>query len=157
MTNCRSKPVTTRILLTSGALVVAVVLFSYHHRADRPVLFYYGASPGEVPQGTAIAILNPFRSRKDESNADWLIRDLRTDKCSQIVIERLRTNPERVCAAFRDNKRASLIWLDPEQWSESRGNARSLIYDLPESRSRLIVYFATDDMGWGVSTVSIIR
>jgi hypothetical protein len=77
------------IAVAGAALVVfAGTFFLYARRFDRPVLYYYGPAP-EVPQGTAIAILNPFRDRKDEANAEWLIRDLRTDKCEQIVRERL--------------------------------------------------------------------
>jgi hypothetical protein len=120
------------------------------------MLYYYGASPGEVPQGTALAVLNPFRDRKDEVNAEWLIRDLRTSKCEQIVHERLRADAMRVCPVMRDNTEASLIWLDQESDSR-RGGTRKLIYDLPESKARLVVYFGTDEAGWGVSTVSVIR
>jgi hypothetical protein len=120
------------------------------------MLYYYGASPEEVPQGTAIAVLNPFRNRKDEANAEGLIRDLRTSQCGQIVHERLGADPTRVCAMMRDNTKASLIWLDRES-DATRGGTRKLIYDLPESKARLVIYFGTDEAGWGVSTVSVIR
>jgi hypothetical protein len=83
-------PAVTQSGVRSGRLRILVALaisfvllgsfFLYARRFDRPVLFYYGASP-EVPQGTAITIMNPLRDRKDEANAEWLIRDLRTDKC----------------------------------------------------------------------------
>jgi hypothetical protein len=142
-------------LLTAAVLLIAVSCVLYINRADHCVIYYYGASP-EVPQGTAMAVLNPFRNRKDEGNAEWLIRDLRTSRCEQIVHERLGVDPARVCAVMRDNTRASLIWLDRES-DTTRGGTRRLIYDLPESKARLVVYFGTDEVGWVVSTVSVLR
>ncbi len=143
-------------LLAAGILVIGIASVLFVNRSDHCMLYYYGASPEEVPQGAAVAVLNPFRNRKDEANADWLIQDLRTSKCEQIMRERLRTDPTRVCSVMRDNTKASLIWLDQES-DTTRGGSRKLIYDLPESKARLVVYFATDEAGWGVSTVSVVR
>ena len=128
----------------------------YTRRIDHPVVYYYGASP-EVPGGTAIAVLNPFRSREDEANAEWLFRDLRTSKCEQIVRERLRADPGQICPVFRNNTRASLIWFEAKRDHRTGMPFRTLIYDLPESKARLLVYFSTDEVGWGLSTVSLLR
>jgi hypothetical protein len=110
-----------------------------------------------VPQGKAFRILNPFRRRKDEANAEWLIRDLRTNKCEQLVRERLGADPARVCRVLRDNERVVLIWLDPERDNGEWRKTRELYYDLPESRSRLVVGFGDSEAGWGVNTVSLVR
>lgn len=103
-----------------------------------------------------MAVLNPLRNRKDEANAERLIQDLRSEKCEKISRERLSTDPNRICPTMRGNSRASLIWLDPES-DTTRGGRRKLIYDLPDKRARLIVYFAADEAGWGVTTASIVR
>ena len=143
-------------LLAAAGLGIATLCVLYINRAAHCVLYYYGASPEEVPQGRAIVVLNPLRNRKDEANAEWLIRDLRTSKCEQIVRERLGADPTRVCPAMRDNIRAHLVWLDQES-NTVKGGTRKLIYDLPDSKARLVVYFRTDEYGWGVSTVSVVR
>ena len=143
------------LLFTASAFVIAISCVLYAYRADHCMLYYHGASP-EVPQGKAWVVLNPFRNRKDEANAEWLIRDLRTSKCEQIVQERLGADPARVCPVMRANARASLIWLDQESDTTRRGT-RKLIYDLPESKARLVVSFGADEAGWGVSTVSVLR
>jgi hypothetical protein len=147
-----------RSRLLSVALVLALATFCglYFNRSTHCVLYYYGASPEEVPQGTAFALLNPLRNRKDEADAEWLIRDLRTDKCEDISRERLGTDPIRICQVMRGNTNASLIWVDPES-DTSRGGTRKLIYDLPDKKARLIVYFGADEPGWGVKTASVVR
>ena len=132
------------------------MVFLYRIRRDHPLLYYYGAAPEGVPQGTAIAILNPLRDRKDERNAEWLIRDLRTDRCEVISKERLGADPTRICSTMRGNGRARLVWLDPES-DTIKGEGRKLIYDLPDRTARLFVYFGADEAGWGVKTVSIVQ
>jgi hypothetical protein len=144
-----------RVLIVA-AFVLATSSVLYLTRSDHCVLYYYGASPEEVPQGTAMAVLNPLRNRKDEANAERLIKDLRSEKCEKISLERLSADPNRICPMMRGNSRASLIWLDPES-DITRGGRRKLIYDLPDKRARLIVYFAADEAGWGVTTASIVR
>jgi hypothetical protein len=142
--------------MTAAIAVILLTSFLlYKHRLDHPVLFYYGAAL-EVPQGTAIAILNPFRDRKDEANAEWLIADLRTGKCEQIVRERLSEDPARICPILQGSTKASLIWLDPVNRS-NLAPGRRLVYDLPESKSRLFVYFGNSEAGWGVNTASLLR
>ena len=128
----------------------------YSLRFEHPVLFYYGASP-EVPQGTAIPILNPLRDRKDEANAEWLIRDLRTSRCEQIVRERLGSDPAGICPILRESRKASLIWLDAARTNGVWAKSRDLYYDLPESKSRLVVHFGYSEAGWGVNGVSLLR
>jgi hypothetical protein len=146
-----------RSFLAGGVLLVCGSSFlAYTNRTTHPVLYYYGASP-EVPQGAHIAVLNPFRDRKDEGNADLLIRDLRTEECEKITRERLRADPAKICPILRKNNAASLIWLDKEPGSGTPRGSRVLVYDLPEQKARLFVYFSTDEVGWVVSTVSVLR
>jgi hypothetical protein len=128
-------------------LVIALGVFLYVHRVDRCVLYYYGASP-EVPQGTAVAILNPFRDRADEANAEKLIRDLRTSRCSEIVREELNVTPECICSAVQHTTHMNLIWLDIQHYAGNWKQPRRLYYDLPETRARLVLYFHTDEAGW---------
>jgi len=144
------------LFVVLGGIVLAAFCALYFSRSTHCVLYYYGASPEEVPQGTAIPILNPLRNRKDEANAGWLIRDLRTDKCDEISRGRLGADPISICQVMRGNTKASLIWLDPES-DTVRGGTRKLIYDLPDKKARLIVYFGVDEPGWGVKTVSVVR
>jgi hypothetical protein len=148
-----------RLGFAVAGIALAILLssfFLYARRFDWPVLYYYGASP-EVPQGTAIPILNPFRDRKDEANAEWLIRDLRSDQCEQIVRERLSSDPAEICLVLRRSTKASLIWLDAEREKGVWATTRDLYYDLPESRSRLVVHFGKSEPGWGVNTVELLR
>ena len=155
--NPRSGPFRRRIVLAGAAAIVVVVSISlYCERAYHPVIFYYGGSP-EVAQGAAFAILNPFRNRKDESNAEWLIRDLRTERCEEIARHRLAADPGRICPIMIQSTKASLIWLDAETKNGIRANTRDLWYDLPQSRSRLVVHFANSEVGWGVNTVELFR
>lgn len=145
-----------RFLLISLALVIAVVTAAlYRVRSSHCVLYYFGAAPEEVPQGTAIAILNPLRNRGDENNAGWVIRDLRTAKCEQVSRE-LHGDPVRICSTMRDNHEATLVWLDPEN-DAVRGSTRRLIYNLPYEKARLVICFGPDDSGWLVKTVSLVR
>jgi hypothetical protein len=146
------------LIAAAGAVLVVLAgtFFLYARRLDHPVLYYHGAAR-EVPQGTAIAILNPFRDRKDEANAEWLMRDLRTDRCEQIARDRLSSDPSRVCPVLRNSTKASLIWLDAESKNGVQATTRDLWYDLPESRSRLVVHFANSESGWGVNTVELLR
>src|SRR5258708_855498 len=156
MANGGSKPRMARIILgTTGTVVLLGSLLLYGHRSDHPMLYYYGASP-EAPGGKAVPILNPLRNRKDEANAEWLIRDLRTNQCGQIVRERLRANDGQICPVLRSNTKANLIWLDRERSAETRSYSRRLIYDLQDSKARLVVYFRNSEVGWGVDTVSVL-
>jgi hypothetical protein len=145
---------TTSLAVLTVALFAGLV-FLYIHRFARPVLYYYGASP-EVAQGRAVPFLNPFRDRRDERLAKWLIGDLRTAGCEKIVKERLQAEPARICPVLRSNSRATLIWIGPRE-HDPQGDSRQLIYDLPENKARLIVYFGMDEPGWGIRTVSVLR
>jgi hypothetical protein len=143
---------TTFLAVLTAALFASLVLL-YVHRFDRPMLYYYGASP-EVPQCRAVTFLNPFRDHHDEGLAKWLIGDLRTAGCEKIVRERLQADPTRICPVLRSNNKATLIWIEPRQHDRE---SRQLIYDLPENKARLIVYFGRDEWGWGIRTVSVLR
>jgi hypothetical protein len=137
------------LLLLGGVLLLGLMAFSYTHRNDRCVLlYYYGASPAEVPQGTAIPILNPFRNRDDEQSAEQLIHDLRSSQCEQIARERLLTYPHEVCPVVRSTTKAFLIWLDPVPSFQGSSPSRQRVFDLPEARARLAVYFNRDEAGW---------
>jgi hypothetical protein len=147
--------VKTTFLVALTVALFAALVFLYAHRLDRPMLYYYGASP-ELPQGRAVSFLNPFRDRHDEGLAKWLIGDLRAAGCEKIVRERLQAEPAQICPVFRSNSRATLIWIGLIQ-HDPRGDSRQLIYDLPKNRARLNVYFGMDEPGWGIRTVSILR
>jgi len=134
----------------------AIVVFLYMHRFDRPMLYYYGASP-EVAQGRAVPIFNPFRDRKDEHTAEEVIRDLRTNRCEEISSRRLQADPVRICSALRGSTKALLIWEDRRLDGTGLTSSRQLVYDLPECKARLFIYFSLDEAGWGVSTISILR
>ncbi len=144
------------VIVGCAVLVVALVVFCYVHHVDRCVLYYYGSSP-EVPQGTAFPILNPFRDRKDEAHALRLIRDLRTSKCPEIVRAEFNADSERICSVVQHTTQANLIWLDVQQYAGNWKRPRQLYYDLPEKHARLVLYFHTDEAGWGVSEASIIQ
>jgi hypothetical protein len=150
------RPLVTRILIGGiGTLIVAGLSLLYVQRVNHPLLYYYGASP-EVPEGKAIAIFNPFRSRNDEKNAEWLIRDLATPKCDEIVRDRLSSHDaSKICPVLRNNTIASLIWLEKPEIVSSWQRTRKLVYNLPQAHARLVVYFANQEFGWGVSTISL--
>lgn len=100
------------LFVAFGVFLLATFCGLYFNRSTHCVLYYYGASPEKVPQGRAIALLNPLRNRQDEANAERLIRDLRTGKCDEISRERLGADPITICQVMRGNTNASLIWLD---------------------------------------------
>jgi hypothetical protein len=152
MTTFTQSQVSLIVLSILATLLVLAAYVCYVQRSNHPTLYYYGAAP-EVPDGTAIPVLNPFRSRKDEVNAEKLIQDLRTEKCEQIAAYRLRTDPKKICSVLRGSTKASLIWLEPE----SDRKTRTLVYDVPEGKARLVVRFGNSDMGWGVDTAFVVR
>ncbi len=80
---------------------------------------------------------------------------LRTAKCDEVSKE-LLADPNRICSTMQGNTRATLIWLDPES-DTIRGGTRQLIYDLPDKKARLVVYFGPDEPGWMVTSVSVVR
>lgn len=154
MLNLLSKSAGVKILLL-GMSVFLVSVYLYAHRTDHPVIFYYGASP-EVAGGTAIPVLNPFRSRNDEANAEWLIRDLRTSRCEQISVS-FGVDPKRVCPVLRKNTSASLICLEAQKDDGTWRTSRKLFYSLGGSRSRLEVVFRSTDVGWGVAGFELVQ
>jgi hypothetical protein len=128
---------------------VAVLAAGYAKRSKKIVLYYYRGAP-EVPGGRAIVILNPFRDQMSEETASRLINDLRTTKCAEIL-QGFKSNPERICPVMSANRYTRLIWRADGE------SARVLVYDLPESKSRLWITFALDESGWEVRKVSLIR
>ena len=121
----------------------------YAKRSKKIALYYYGGAP-EVPGGRAIVILNPFRDRLSEETAGRFISDLRTSKCGKILQD-FSSDSQRICPVMSANRSARLIWR------ADGDSARVLIYDLPESKSRLWITFAMDESGWEVRKVSLIR
>jgi hypothetical protein len=130
----------------AGMLVLAA---AYAKGSKKIVLYYYGGAP-EVPGGRALVILNPFRDQVSEETASRLIKDLRTTKCAEIL-QGFNSNPERMCPVMSANRYARLIWRADGE------SARVLVYDLPESKSRLQIIFALDESGCEVRRVSLIR
>lgn len=152
MTNAATRMIT----FVAITFVVIACGFLYKHRSDRCVIYYHGAAP-ETTGNRALSILNPFRSRNDEANAEWLIRDLKTTQCEQIVRERLSADSNSICSAVRGSAGEELLWLDPVPDFRGSSPFRRLIYDLPKSHARLVVSISRDEVGWGVSTVSVIQ
>lgn len=152
----RNRSISRFLLVGIGILLSAGLYVLYAERVDHPLLYYYGAPP-QVVNGKAVAVLNPFRSRKDENNAEWLIRDLATPKCEEIVRVRLSSDPSKICLILRNNIGGSLIWIEKPEGVSSWQRRRTLIYNLPKAHARLAVYFSNQEFGWGVSTISLFR
>jgi hypothetical protein len=136
-------------------LIIVVALGSglllYSSRTNRVVLFSHGTP--EVPQGRMFTIFNPFRNRDSEHTAERLIDDLKTGRCDQVVrdIDGSRNHDFRVCDVMNRTKEYALIW---RQDGES---ARVLVYAVPEKRARLWITFRRDEVGFVVSSVSVVR
>ena len=133
------------------AAVLAILLATalvFAARRNRVMLFHHGTP--EVPQGHAFAIMSPFRDRSPEDIAEELMSDLRTNRCEQIL-RSLRSEDSRTCSIMRANKSARLIWR------QDNSTNRLLVYDLPESKSRLWITSHLDEVGFVVSGVSLIR
>ena len=136
------------LLIATVTIGVIAGFFLYASRRPEPVLFYYGGGV-EVPGGTALAIMNPFRDTVSERTAERLIADLRTGNCAA-VIEELGNDP-RICPTLEGTHRERLVWR------EDRGTGRMLVYELPEKRARLWIGFAREEGGFAVRSLSVIR
>jgi hypothetical protein len=113
------------------------------------MLFYYGGAV-EVPDGRAIAVMNPFRDRASEETAERLIRDLRTGNC-QPIVKQFSDDGAHLCSVLQTTRRATIVWRQD-------GNLnRTLVYDLPEKRARLWIGFAREEGGWQVRSLSVVR
>jgi hypothetical protein len=104
----------------------------------------------EVPGGHAFAIMNPFRNRRPEQVAEELISDLHTSRCEQILRD-LHSEDPRFCPTLQKNRNATLIWR------EDGKSVRVLVYDLPNSNSRVWISSTRDEIGFVVTRVSLIR
>ena len=135
-----------------GAVILAVFIGTavvLTARSTRVILFQHGTP--EVPQGRAFAIMNPFRDRRPEEVAEELMSDLRTSRCEQILRD-LHSEGSRVCPIMSQNKTARLIWRDDES------TTRLLVYQLPESKSRLWITSRREaEVGIIVGGISLIR
>lgn len=141
----------TRLLLITGTalIVFTAAFFVYASRRPEAMLFYYGGAV-EVPGGTAVAVMNPFRDEASEDTAERLIRDLRTDNC-QTIVKQFSDDSPRICSVLQTTHRARLVWRQD-------GNLnRTLVYDLPEKRARLWIGFAREEGGWQVRSLSVVR
>lgn len=135
-------------------LIIVIALGSglllYSLRTSRVVLFSHGTP--EVPQGRMFTIFNPLRNRDSEHTAERLIDDLRTGRCEKVVREIDGSqNDSRVCDVMNRTEGCPLIW---RQDGES---ARVLVYAIPENRARLWITFRRDEVGFVVSSVSVVR
>jgi protein-S-isoprenylcysteine O-methyltransferase Ste14 len=129
------------VIVTSGFLIFAIA------RQNQPMLFQHGTL--EVPESTAFAIMNPFRSHVSEQTAERLIRDLRTSECEHIVQS---LNSEiRMCPTLRGNRQSRLIWR------EDGDSTQVLVYDLPDVQSRLWITVHRHESGFEVDRISLIR
>jgi len=132
-------------LLVTAAFILALIFVA---RSPRLMLFQHGTP--EVPQGYAFAIMNPFRNRRPEQVAKELISDLHTNRCEQILHD-LHSEDPRLCSTVGQSTTAGLIW---RQDGES---VRVLVYDLPETKSRLWITSTRGEVGFVVTKVSLIR
>jgi len=131
--------------ITAG---LTAAFFLYASRRPEPVLFYYGGGV-EVPDGTAVAMMNLFRDKTSEKTAQRLIADLRTSNCAAIVRE--LGNDGSICSALEGTHRERLVWR------EDRQDGRMLVYELPERRARLWIGFVRGEQGFTVCSLSVIR
>jgi len=145
------KPRIGRLLSIAAAtaIVFTGALFVYASKRPEAMLFYYGGAV-EVPNGRAIAIMNPFRDTASEETAERLIRDLRTGNCQAIVKEFSDDGP-RICSVLQTTRRSRLVWRQDGTLN------RMLVYDVPEKQARLWIGFAREEGGWQVRSVSIVR
>jgi len=135
--------------LSVGLTFAAVAISWAYSKRDQPMLFQHGTP--EVPGGRAIAIMNPFRDRLSENTADQLIHDLHSGDCERVIAALASGPDDRICGVLRQDSEADLIWRD------DKANIQVLVYDLPQSRSRLWIVLMRDEVGFEVRSVSLIR
>jgi hypothetical protein len=140
-----------RLLLMAAAIVIAftTAFLIYASRRPEAMLFYYGGAV-EVPNGRAIAVMNPFRDTASEDTAGRLIRDLKSRNCESIVKE-FSDDGRRICSVLQTTHRARLVWRQDSVL------IRTLVYDIPEKHARLWIGFAREEGGWQVRSVSVVR
>ncbi len=99
------------------------------------------------------SMFNPFRDRTSEHTAERLMDDLRTDKCEQIVrsVNRREDYDPRVCSVMNQTSGHSLLWR------QDGDSAKVLVYAVPEKHARLWIGFRRDEVGFVVSSVSVLR
>ncbi len=133
------------VLFLTVALIMALVFLD---RSPRLMLIQHGTP--EVPGGHAFAIMNPFRNRRPEQVAEELISDLHTSRCEQIL-RGLHSEDPRLCPTLQKDTNATLICR------EDGNSVRVLVYDLPNSKSRVWITSTRDEGGFVVTKVSLIR
>jgi len=140
-----------RMLSIAAATVIVFTgaFFLYASRRPEAMLFYYGGAV-EVPNGRAIAVMNPFRDTESEETAARLVRDLRTGSC-QTILKEFSDDGPRICSILQTTRRSRLVWRHDGELD------RMLVYDVPEKRARLWIGFAREEGGWQVRSVSIVR
>jgi hypothetical protein len=142
----RVSPTLSIVVVVLVATVSALLL--YASRQHEPVLYYYGGAP-EVPNGTAIAIMNPFRDKRSEATAERLIADLRTNNCETIAKQ--FSVDARLCAVLENTHRARLVWR------QDQPNSRVLVYQLPEKHARVWISPSREEPGFVVRSISVVR
>lgn len=137
-------------IIIAAALAIGGFLL-YASKTPRVVLFAHGTP--EVPQGRMWVIFNPFRDRTSEHTAAPLIDALTTDECERIVrgLDVGDNYEPRVCAVMSKTKGHFLVW---RQDGES---SKVLVYAIPEESARLWISFRRDEVGFTISSVSVVR
>jgi len=137
------------LIVTTIVIVFTTGFFIYASRRTEAMLFYYGAAV-EVPNGRAIAVMNPFRDTASEDTAGRLIRDLRTGNCETIV-KQFSYDGFRICSVLQTTHGARLVWRQDSILN------RMLVYDIPEKHARIWIGFAREEGGWQVRSISVVR
>jgi hypothetical protein len=75
---------------------------------------------------------------------------LHTNRCEQILHD-LHSEDPRLCPTLQKDTDARLIWR------EDGNSVRVLVYDLPNSKSRMWITSTRDEIGFVVTRVSLIR
>ena len=137
------------LIAAATVIVFTTAFFVYASRRPEAMLFYYGRAV-EVPDGRAIAVMNPFRDRASEETAERLIRDLRTGNC-QPIVKQFSDDGAHLCSVLQTTRRATIVWRQDGTLS------RTLVYDLPEKRARLWIGLVREEGGWQVRSLSVVR
>src|SRR5580698_6964399 len=96
------------LIAAATVIVFTTAFFVYASRRQEVMLFYYGGAV-EVPDGRAIAVMNPFRDKASEETAERLIRDLRTGNC-QAIVKQFSDDGPRICPVLQTTRRTRLVW-----------------------------------------------
>jgi hypothetical protein len=145
MSNSTFKRIVGITALVLGIALATFLVLAYN--SGKPVLFYLGSGI-EVPDGTAISIMNPFRDRTSELTAQNLIKDLRSSGCKKIVRD-LHSDPNAICPTLQENRNVTLVWR------EDSFNSRLLVYRLQRQNARIWIKFDRYETGFAISSLAL--